>query len=147
MYQRNLLVKPCALSLKGVQIDLGRIKTPTFMLSTREDHITPWKSTYAATQLYGGPVKFVLAASGHIAGVVNPPSANKYSHFLNTKLPKDPDQWLAGAKQVDGSWWPEYAKWVQKYAGPKVPARTPGDGKLTPIEPAPGSYVKVRVVE
>ncbi|MGQ3049091.1 MAG: PHA/PHB synthase family protein [Niveispirillum sp.] len=147
MYQRNLLVKPCALSLKGVQIDLGKIKTPTFMLSTREDHITPWKSTYAATQLYGGPVKFVLAASGHIAGVVNPPAANKYSHFLNTKLPKDPEQWLAGAKQVEGSWWPEYAKWVQKYAGPKVPARQPGDGKLTPIEPAPGSYVKVRVVE
>jgi polyhydroxyalkanoate synthase len=147
MYQRNLLVKPCALTLKGVEIDLGKIKIPTFMLSTREDHITPWKSTYAATQLYGGPVKFVLAASGHIAGVVNPPSANKYSHFLNTKLPKDPDQWLAGAKQVEGSWWPEYAKWVQKYAGPKVPARTPGDGKLTPIEPAPGSYVKVRVVE
>ncbi|KPF87689.1 poly(3-hydroxyalkanoate) synthetase [alpha proteobacterium AAP38] len=147
MYQRNLLVKPCALTLKGVEIDLGKIKTPTFMLSTREDHITPWKSTYAATQLYGGPVKFVLAASGHIAGVVNPPAANKYSHFLNTKLPKDPEQWLAGAKQVEGSWWPEYAKWVQKYAGPKVPARQPGDGKLTPIEPAPGSYVKVRVVE
>ncbi|MBP7335825.1 class I poly(R)-hydroxyalkanoic acid synthase [Niveispirillum sp.] len=147
MYQRNLLVKPCALTLKGVEIDLSKIKIPTFMLSTREDHITPWKSTYAATQLYGGPVKFVLAASGHIAGVVNPPSANKYSHFLNTKLPKDPEQWLAGAKQVEGSWWPEYAKWVQKYAGPKVPARTPGDGTLKPIEPAPGSYVKVRVVE
>lgn len=147
MYQRNLLVQPCALQLKGVEIDLRKIKTPTFMLSTREDHITPWKSTYAATQLYGGPVKFVLAASGHIAGVVNPPSANKYSHFLNAKLPKDPEQWLAGAKQVEGSWWPEYAKWVQKYAGPKVPARQPGDGKLTPIEPAPGSYVKVRVVE
>lgn len=147
MYQRNLLVQPCAIKLKGVEIDLRRIKTPTFMLSTREDHITPWKSTYAATQLYGGQVKFVLAASGHIAGVVNPPSANKYSHFLNAKLPKDPEQWLAGAKQVEGSWWPEYAKWLQKYAGPKVPARTPGDGKLTPIEPAPGSYVKVRVVE
>lgn len=147
MYQRNLLVQPCALQLKGVEIDLRKIKIPTFMLSTREDHITPWKSTYAATQLYGGPVKFVLAASGHIAGVVNPPSANKYSHFLNAKLPKDPEQWLAGAKQVDGSWWPEYAKWVQKYAGPKVPARTPGDGKLKPIEAAPGSYVKVRVVE
>ncbi|MFV3128841.1 PHA/PHB synthase family protein [Niveispirillum sp. KHB5.9] len=147
MYQRNLLVQPCALTLKGAEIDLGKIKVPTFMLSTREDHITPWKSTYAATQLYGGPVKFVLAASGHIAGVVNPPSANKYSHFLNTKLPKDPEQWLAGAKQVEGSWWPEYSKWVQKYTGPKVPARTPGEGKLKAIEPAPGSYVKVRVVE
>ncbi|MFV3073208.1 PHA/PHB synthase family protein [Niveispirillum fermenti] len=144
MYQRNLLVQPGALTLKGESIDLRNIKVPTFMLSTREDHITPWKSTYAASQLYGGPVKFVLAASGHIAGVVNPPAANKYSHFLNTKLPKDPDQWLAGARQVEGSWWPEYAKWIQKYAGPKVPARVPGDGKLTPVEPAPGSYVKLR---
>ncbi|WP_029014613.1 PHA/PHB synthase family protein [Niveispirillum irakense] len=147
MYQRNLLVQPGGLTLKGVPIDLGQIKVPTFMLSTREDHITPWKSTYAATQLYGGPVKFVLASSGHIAGVVNPPSANKYGHFLNTKLPKDPDQWLAGAKQVEGSWWPEYAKWVQRHGGGKVPARTPGDGKLKPIEPAPGAYVKVRVLD
>ncbi len=147
MYQRNLLVQPGGISLKGVDIDLSTIKTPTFMLSTREDHITPWKSTYAATQLYGGPVKFVLAASGHIAGVVNPPTANKYSHFTNTKLPKDPEQWIAGARQVEGSWWPEYSKWVQKYAGPKVPARTPGDGALKVIEAAPGSYVKVRVVE
>lgn len=147
MYQRNLLVQPAGITLKGVDIDLRTIKTPTFMLSTREDHITPWKSTYAATQLYGGPVKFVLAASGHIAGVVNPPAANKYSHFTNTKLPKDPEQWIAGARQVEGSWWPEYGKWVQKYAGPKVPARTPGDGALKVIEAAPGSYVKIRVVE
>ncbi|SNS35439.1 MULTISPECIES: alpha/beta hydrolase [unclassified Azospirillum] len=147
MYQRNLLVQPGGLTLKGVPIDLSQIKVPTFMLSTREDHITPWKSTYAATQLYGGPVKFVLAASGHIAGVVNPPAANKYSHFTNTKLPKDPEQWMASAKEVPGSWWPEYAKWVQKYAGAKVPPRVPGDGKLKALEAAPGSYVKIRVVE
>jgi len=147
MYQKNLLVQPGGISLKGVPIDLRTIKVPTFMLSTREDHITPWKSTYLATQIYGGPVKFVLAASGHIAGVVNPPAAEKYSHFLNTKLPKDPDTWLEGAKEVPGSWWPEYAKWVSRYGGGKVPARTPGDGKLAPIEDAPGSYVKVRVIE
>ncbi|MDE1145176.1 MAG: class I poly(R)-hydroxyalkanoic acid synthase [Azospirillaceae bacterium] len=147
MYQKNLLVRPGGISLKGVPIDLRTIKTPTFMLSTREDHIAPWKSTYAATQLYGGPVKFVLAASGHIAGVVNPPAANKYSHFLNDTLPASPDDWLAGTTQVNGSWWPVYAAWVAEHAGPKVPARTPGDGKLKPIEDAPGSYVKVRVVE
>jgi polyhydroxyalkanoate synthase len=147
MYQRNLLVQPGGITVKGVPIDLSQIKVPTFMLSTREDHITPWKSTYAATQLYGGPVKFVLAASGHIAGVVNPPAANKYSHFTNTKLPKDPEQWMASSKEVPGSWWPEYAKWVQKYAGTKVPARVPGDGKLKAIEAAPGSYVKARVLE
>ncbi|TWB83066.1 polyhydroxyalkanoate synthase [Nitrospirillum amazonense] len=147
MYQKNLLVRPGGITLKGVPIDLRTIKTPTFMLSTREDHIAPWKSTYAATQLYGGPVKFVLAASGHIAGVVNPPAANKYSHFLNDALPASPDDWLAGTTQVPGSWWPVYADWLKQYAGPQVPARTPGDGKLKPIEDAPGSYVKVRVVE
>lgn len=147
MYQRNLLAKPGGITVKGVPIDLGTIKVPTFMLSTREDHITPWKSTYSATQLYGGPVKFVLAASGHIAGVVNPPSADKYSHFLNPKCPKSPDAWLEGAKEVPGSWWPEYARWVQKFGGGKVPARTPGDGKLKPIEDAPGSYVKVLTVD
>ena len=147
MYQKNLLVQPGGVSLKGVPIDLRKIEVPTFMLSTREDHITPWKSTYAATQLYSGPVKFVLAASGHIAGVVNPPAAEKYSHFLNTKLPKNPDEWLAGAKQIPGSWWPEYGKWVAKFGGGKVKARVPGDGKLKPIENAPGSYVKVRTVE
>jgi polyhydroxyalkanoate synthase subunit PhaC len=147
MYQRNLLVQPGGLTMKGQAIDLRRIETPVFMLSTREDHITPWKSTYAATQLYKGPITFVLAASGHIAGVVNPPAAKKYSHFLNAKLPKDPEQWLADAKQVEGSWWPEYAKWLQKYAGPQVPARVPGQGELPCLEAAPGSYVKVRVIE
>ncbi|WP_114393689.1 PHA/PHB synthase family protein [Oleisolibacter albus] len=144
MYQKNLLVQPGGISIKGVPIDLRKIEVPTFMLSTREDHIAPWKSTYAATQLYSGPVKFVLAASGHIAGVVNPPSAEKYSHFLNPKCPKDPEQWLTGSKQVPGSWWPDYAKWVAKYAGGKVPARVPGTGGLPAIEEAPGSYVKVR---
>ncbi|HYC03210.1 MAG TPA: class I poly(R)-hydroxyalkanoic acid synthase [Azospirillaceae bacterium] len=147
MYQKNLLVQPGGVTLKDTPIDLRKIEVPTFMLSTREDHITPWKSTYAATQLYGGQVKFVLAASGHIAGVVNPPAAEKYSHFLNPKLPKDPEEWLAGAKQIPGSWWPEYQKWLAKYAGGKVPARVPGEGKLKAIEAAPGSYVKVLTVQ
>ncbi len=146
MYQRNLLSKPGGLTLKGVPIDLTNIAVPTFMLSTREDHITPWKSTYAATQLYNGPVKFVLAASGHIAGVVNPPSAEKYSHFLNSSTPKNPEQWLEKAKQVPGSWWPEYQKWVSKFTGGKVPAREPGKGGLPALEEAPGSYVKVLTV-
>jgi polyhydroxyalkanoate synthase len=124
---------------------LRRIETPAFLLSTKEDHIAPWKSTYAATQLFSGPVRFVLAASGHIAGVVNPPGGGKYSHWINPKNPKSPDDWLAGAKEDPGSWWPEWAKWVAKFAGPKVPARVPGDGKLKVIENAPGSYVKVQI--
>ncbi len=145
MYQKNLLVKPGALKVDSVPIDLGTITTPSYILSTREDHIAPWKSTYAATQIYQGQVRFVLAASGHIAGVVNPPAKKKYSHWVNEKLPKSPDAWLKEAKEVPGSWWPDCQQWQQAFAGEKVPARKVGGGKLKPIEDAPGSYVKVMV--
>jgi polyhydroxyalkanoate synthase len=143
MYQENLLSQPGGITLDGVKIDLRKVKTPAFLLSTREDHIAPWRSTYAATQLYAGPAKFVLSASGHIAGVVNPPGS-KYGHWTNDKNPPTADDWLATATQHDGSWWPEWEEWVSQYTGGQVPARQPGDGKLTPIEDAPGSYVKVR---
>jgi polyhydroxyalkanoate synthase len=143
MYQQNLLVKPGGITLAGVPIDLRKVKVPAFLLSTREDHIAPWRSTYAATQIYAGPVKFVLSASGHIAGVVNPPGS-KYGHYENDANPPTPDEWLAGATTHEGSWWPVWQRWVAHYAGGEVPARQPGDGKLTPIEDAPGSYVKVR---
>jgi polyhydroxyalkanoate synthase subunit PhaC len=143
MYQENLLVKPGGISLDGVPIDLGKIRTPAFLLSTREDHIAPWRSTYAATQIYQGPVKFVLSASGHIAGVVNPPGS-KYGHWESDKNPPTPEEWLAGATQHAASWWPVWERWIAKYASGMVPARHPGDGKLKPIEDAPGSYVKVR---
>ncbi len=144
MYQKNLLVKPGGLTFDGVAIDLTTIETPAFMLSAKEDHIAPWASTYAATQLFSGPVKFVLAASGHIAGVVNPPAAGKYSYWTNPKNPKEPKAWLAGAKEHPGSWWPTWSKWAAKYGGGKVAARVPGDRKLKVIEDAPGSYVAVR---
>ena len=145
MYLENKLVEPGGLTLGGTKIDLRKIETPVFLLSTREDHIAPWKSTYAATQIYKGPVTFCLAASGHIAGVVNPPASNKYSHWTNPELPPDPDQWLAGATEQPGSWWPRWAEWLKPYGGPMVPARKPGDGKLKVIEEAPGSYVKVQI--
>ena len=144
MYQANKLVVRGGITLGGVPIDLRSIETPSFLLSTKEDHIAPWKSTYAATQLYRGPVKFVLAASGHIAGVVNPPGRSKYGHWENPKNPPTPDEWLATAKQYPDSWWSAWDKWVGKYAGGEVPARKPGDGKLKPIEKAPGSYVLVK---
>src|SRR6185437_1516616 len=143
-YQENKLVEPGGITLDGVPIDVRKIKTPSFILSTREDHIAPWKSTYSATQLYKGPVKFVLAASGHIAGVVNPPEPKKYGHYENAKLPKKPEDWLAGAKLIEGSWWPAWEKWVARHGGGKVPARRPGDGKLKPLEDAPGSYALVK---
>jgi polyhydroxyalkanoate synthase len=143
MYQENKLSKG-EIELLGTEIDLTKIKLPVFILSTREDHIAPWKSTYAATQLYKGPVKFTLAASGHIAGVVNPPAAKKYSHWVNDKNPPTPEEWLKTAQEKPGSWWPEWHDWVKQYGGGDVPARKPGDGKLKPIEDAPGSYVKVK---
>ena len=147
MYQNNLLSQPGGIELGGVKIDLTRIKVPAFILSTKEDHIAPWKSTYVATQLYSGPVRFVLAASGHIAGVVNPPAANKYNHWTNerpTTFPADPEAWLAEAQAHPGSWWGEWQRWVERFADGRAPARKPGSGALKPIEPAPGSYVKVK---
>ncbi len=144
MYQENLLVEAGGIELKGVPIDLTKVKTPTFMLSTKEDHIAPWASTYAATQLFSSQVRFVLAASGHIAGVVNPPASGKYNYWTNAKNPEDPEDWLGGATEHPGSWWPEWAKWVGKHSGGKVPARAPGAGKLKVIEDAPGAYVAVK---
>ena len=145
MYHENNLVKPGAITLAGVPIDLRRITTPSFLLSTREDHIAPWPSTYAATQIYSGPVKFVLSASGHIAGVVSPPGS-KYGYWENDELPKTPDEWFEKAAPVSGSWWPTWDKWVSQYAGGTVAARNPGSGKLPAIEDAPGSNVRVRAM-
>ncbi len=144
MYQENRLSQPGGIVLAGVPIDLHQIKTPTFILSTKEDHIAPWKSTYVATQLYGGPVKFVLASSGHIAGVINPPGKVKYGHWENDKLPKDPEAWLKAAAFHEGSWWPHWEDWVKPFAGGEVDARRPGAGKLKPLADAPGTYVMVK---
>lgn len=142
MYMANNLVKPGALSFKNVPIDLTRIDTPTFMLSTRDDHIAPWTSTYAATRYYKGPVRFVLASSGHIAGVINPPASGKYGYWTNASCPAAPGDWFKGATAHQGSWWPEWETWLRGFGGDTVPARTINGG----LEPAPGSYVKVRAV-
>ena len=144
MYQENLLIEPGGISLNGVAIDLGKIKTPVFMLSTREDHIAPWKSTYALTQEVAGPVEFCLAASGHIAGVVNPPASGKYSHWTSDKIPTSAEEWIEQAEEHEGSWWPHWRDWLAQYSGAMVPARKPEDGKLPVIEDAPGAYVKVK---
>jgi polyhydroxyalkanoate synthase len=143
-YHENALARPGGVELGGVPIDLARIDLPVYWVSTREDHIAPWKSTYAATRLYQGRKRFVVAGSGHIAGVVNPPAAGKYGYWLNDELPADPDAWLAGARHHDGSWWADWARWGASYAGEPVPAREPGGGELGALEDAPGSYVKVR---
>ncbi len=145
MYQENRLSTPGGITLAGVPIDLGRVDIPAYFISTREDHIAPWKTTYVGTHLLGGANRFVLAASGHIAGVVNPPEGGKYSHWINPELPDDPEAWFAGATEIAGSWWPDWQRWITGLDKTMVPARHPGDGKLVPIEDAPGSYVKVRV--
>ena len=144
MYQHNRLREPGGITLDGVPIDLATIDLPVYILSTREDHIAPWRSTYAATRLYRGPVRFVLAMSGHIAGVVNPPSAGKYGYFTG-ELAATPEAWLEGATAHDGSWWPDWDAWVSAHGSGEVPAREPGAGALPAIEDAPGRYVRVRI--
>jgi len=145
MYLENKLIEPGGITLLDTPIDLRKIDQPSFVLATKEDHIAPWKSGYALTQNLQGPVRFVLAASGHIAGVVNPPAKEKYCHWTNSKNPKDPDTWLKNAREHKGSWWPEWHRWTTKTVGTDtVPARQPGGGVYTPIEDAPGAYVKMK---
>ena len=144
MYQQNLLSQPDALTLDGETLDLGQITTPAYFLSTREDHIAPWRSTYRGTQLLGGETRFVLAASGHIAGVVNPPDGGKYNHWVNEALPAEPQAWLEGAVEMSGSWWGDWNAWVTAKAPEEVASRAPGEGRLPVIEDAPGGYVLVK---
>lgn len=146
-YIENALTKPCEIVLDKVPIDLGKITIPLYSIATKDDHIAPWPSCYALTQATKAPLRFVLGASGHIAGIVNPPERNKYGYWTNTKKPKDPEKWLEGATQHEGSWWPDWEKWLHKHGGPMVPARDPAAGGLPAIEDAPGSYVKVRMPE
>ena len=145
MYLENRLVEPRGIRLADVPIDLRRVRQPTYIVATREDHIAPWTSAYGATRLYSGPMRFVLSASGHIAGVINPPDAGKYCYRTNPKTPRDPEKWLAGARCHQGSWWPDWARWLARHAGRRtVTPRRPGDAGPTPIEDAPGRYVRMR---
>ncbi len=145
MYMKNLLRVPGGITLAGTPLNLSAVKTPTYFVSAIEDHIAPWKTTYLGPQILGGKSRFVLGGSGHIAGMINPPSANKYSYWTNTELPERADDWLAGAQQHPGSWWTDWLAWLAPHQGEQVPARVPGKGKLKVIEAAPGSYAKLRV--
>ena len=148
MYLENKLVEPNGIEIAGTGIDLRKIKNPCYFISTVEDHIAPWESTYqGARHFTGADVTFVLGGSGHIAGIVNPPSANKYSYWTNPvkPLPENPDEWLTGATQHPGSWWTHWNEWMLTLDATKVPARDPAAGPLPVIEEAPGSYVKVRL--
>src|ERR1700757_1550254 len=143
MYQENLLAKPGGIRLVDTPIDLSKVRTPSYSLAAHEDHIAPWKSTYAATRLYSGTIKFVLSDAGHMAGVINPPGT-KYGHWVNNDLPPSPDEWFVDAAPRQGSWWPLWEEWVTQFDEGRVQAREPGSGGLPIIENAPGSYVRVR---
>jgi poly[(R)-3-hydroxyalkanoate] polymerase subunit PhaC len=144
-YEDNKLAKPDALTMCGVPVSLKRVKLPTFVFSAREDHIVPWKGGYESARTLGGKVKFVLGASGHIAGTINPASKNKRNYWMNDKLAADPEKWLAQADEIPGSWWNEWSRWLKPYGGQLVAApKKLGDGRKKPIEPAPGRYAKER---
>ena len=146
-YLENQLRVPGKLQVLGVPVDLGKIAVPGYVLGTREDHIVPWRTAYRTTQLLGGDMRFVLGASGHIAGIVNPASKNKRSYWSSVKCPEDADAWLAEATEKPGSWWPDWSAWLEGFGGGRVKARTRlGNTKFKPIEPAPGRYVKHRIV-
>ncbi|TXH91759.1 class I poly(R)-hydroxyalkanoic acid synthase [Thauera aminoaromatica] len=147
MYMENRLIEPGGIEIDGTPIDLGKIKVPCYFISTIEDHIAPWKSTYMGARRFGGPTRFVLGGSGHIAGIVNPPAANKYGYWLNpsAKLAETADAWLEGAQQHPGSWWTDWQAWVTAHDSEQTEARDPVNGKLEVLEDAPGSFVKIRI--
>ena len=130
--------------LDGVKLDLSKVKIPVYMQSAREDHIAPANSVFKATKLFGGPVRFILAGSGHIAGVINPPAAKKYQYWTNGQKTETLEGWRKGAQEHPGSWWSDWDKWLAKLSGGKISARQPGDGKLKALGDAPGEYVKVK---
>jgi polyhydroxyalkanoate synthase len=142
MYLENRLRKPGGITLDGTPINLAEVKVPAYFASAVEDHIAPWVSCYKGSQYLGGPRRFVLGGSGHIAGIINPPYQHKYGYRINEDTSLSPDEWLTGAEQFEGSWWPDWVQWAEQFGGGEVPARIPGDGELSIIEPAPGSYLR-----
>lgn len=130
-------MKPNGISIKGIPLDLRDVKTPAFLLSTLEDHISPWKSTYPAVHLFKGPIEFILAGSGHVAGIINPPSKNKYGFYTNTFFPEEGDHWLNTATPHEGSWWTMWNDWATSFGKAQISPLT--DYPI--LQAAPGSYV------
>lgn len=144
-YLENKLIEPGAVQVCGVPLDLGLIKAPAFIYASREDHIVPWQSAYGSLKVLPGKKQFVLGASGHIAGVINPPAKKKRSHWTNARQPATAEAWFEGATEHAGSWWPLWSDWLQAHAGAERAApRQPGDSKHPVIEAAPGRYVKTK---
>lgn len=144
MYLKNALVQPGALTVNDTPIDLRKVKTPTYVQAGKEDHIAPARSVIKITKYFKGPLRFILAGSGHIAGVINPPSAQKYQYWTAETLPETIEEFQALATEHKGSWWPDWLNWLKPLSGKQVPARIPGTADLPVIEDAPGRYVKAR---
>jgi polyhydroxyalkanoate synthase len=143
LYLENSLREPNKLVMCGTRVDLGKVDMPTYLLATREDHIVPWQSSYLGRQRLGGDTTFVLGASGHIAGVINPAAKNKRSHWTNASTTDNPEEWFASATENKGSWWQGWADWLKQFADGEVAARGRlGNTRYPAGEPAPGSYVK-----
>lgn len=142
MYKNNLLKDKNGISLLGQPIDISNIKIPTYFLSAQEDHIVNWQATYKATDIIKSPLRFVLTGSGHVAGVINHPDANKYFYYINEELPATSTEWLDKATKLNGSWWDDWNKWCSKHSSEKIKPLTLKEMNLKSIEPAPGSYVK-----
>jgi len=142
-YRSNLLARG-ELELGGTVLDMSKIKAPVFVQSSRDDHISPYRSVYRGARLFGGPATFIMAGSGHIAGVINHPASNKYQHWTNEDLPETVEEWMTGAVEHPGSWWTYWDKWLSVKSGEKVKARDPDKGPLKVLENAPGSFVRVR---
>ena len=144
-YLENNLRSPGQTTQCGVKVDLSAIDVPTYVLASREDHIVPWQTAYRTTQLVSGDVRFLLAASGHIAGVINPAARNKRNYWTDGEQGKQPERWMETAREIPGSWWSDWSAWLRSYSGPKVRARARlGSTAFPEIEPAPGRYVMVR---
>jgi polyhydroxyalkanoate synthase subunit PhaC len=144
MYLQNELRIPNRLKVIGQNVDLGAIDVPTYIFGARDDHIVPWRAAYSSTQLLSNDLRFVLGASGHIAGAINPASKNRRSFWTNDRLDPSPDDWLKGAAEKPGSWWTDWAVWLERFKGKKKPAPTFGSRDYPVLEPAPGAYVKVK---
>ena len=145
MYIHNKLREPKGLTIAGRSIDLSTVTTPCYFISAKDDHIAPWKSTFAGAKLFGGKVRFVLGGSGHIAGIVNPPVANKYCFWANDELTHEAESWLQNADRFDGSWWSDWSVWISSQGSRTVNARKIRNNRTNPFENAPGSYAKLRL--
>ena len=146
LYHDNSLRQAGKLQMCGTTIDLSQLDMPVYLLATREDHIVPWQSAYQSTRILGGDIRFVLGASGHIAGVINPASKNKRSYWINEDVKNDAEGWFKSAQEQAGSWWNDWAAWLKPLSGEQRAPRKPGNTKYKPIEPAPGRYVRERAV-